>query len=56
MGNLRLNTYDLGGHESARKIWKEYFPAVDGILFLVDSSNTKRFPEAKKELEEVCSQ
>ena len=23
MGNLRLNTYDLGGHATARKIWKD---------------------------------
>ena len=55
MGNIRFNTYDLGGHESARKIWKDYFPAVDGVIFLVDSSDPERFKEAKKELEEVCS-
>ena len=50
MGNLVLNTYDLGGHETARKIWKDYFPAVSAILFLVDSVDTKRFPEAYTEL------
>ena len=53
MGNLVLNTYDLGGHETARKIWKDYFPAVNAILFLVDSVDTKRFPEARKELENI---
>lgn len=54
MGNLRLNTFDLGGHESARKLWTEFFPTVDGIIFLVDSADPSRFPEAKKELHDVC--
>ena len=53
MGNLKLNTYDLGGHETARKIWKDYFPAVHAILFLVDSVDVNRFPEAKEELEKI---
>ncbi len=55
MGNIKFNTYDLGGHETARKIWKDYFPAVDGILYLVDSADIKRFPESKKELENVLA-
>ena len=53
MGNLVLNTFDLGGHETARKIWKDYFPAVHAILFLVDSVDVNRFPEAKTELEKI---
>ena len=53
MGNLVLNTYDLGGHETARKIWKDYFPAVNAILFLVDSVDVNRFPEAYKELNDI---
>src|SRR4051812_12368472 len=53
LGNIRFNTFDLGGHETARKIWKDYFPAVDGIMFLIDSSAVDRFPEVKEELEGV---
>ena len=53
MGNLVLNTFDLGGHVTARKIWKDYFPAVNAVLFLVDAVDVKRFPEAKQELESI---
>ena len=53
IGNIILNTYDLGGHLTARLIWKDYFPNVNAILFLIDSVDTKRFNEVKTELENI---
>ena len=53
IGNIILNTYDLGGHETARKIWKDYFPGVNAILFLIDAVDVNRFNEAKKELDNI---
>lgn len=43
----------MGGHEAARKTWRNYVSDVDGIIYLVDASNVKRFEESRNELQGV---
>ncbi|KAJ4459108.1 putative GTP-binding protein SAR1B [Paratrimastix pyriformis] len=55
IGNLRIGAHDLGGHEEARLVWKEYYHGVNAVVFIVDAVDRMRFPEAKRELDRLLN-
>ena len=48
--NLKFNVWDVGGQSKIRPLWKHYFPSTEGVIFVVDSCDSERFDEARKEL------
>ncbi|KAL0213155.1 hypothetical protein RCL1_006781 [Eukaryota sp. TZLM3-RCL] len=50
MGSLRIDAIDLGGHDSARRAWREHYVGASAVVFVVDAADPSRFNEAREEL------
>jgi len=49
-GKLRIKAFDIGGHLTARRLWRDYYANVNGMVFVVDAADRTRFVEAEEEL------
>ena len=47
---ISFNCWDIGGQERVRPLWRYYFQGIDAVIFVIDSSNIERIPEARREL------
>jgi GTP-binding protein SAR1 len=50
IGSTLLAITDIGGHQQARRLWRDYMFSSARLIFLIDASNRERLPEARYEL------
>mmetsp|Transcript_10264 Transcript_10264/g.31627 ORF Transcript_10264/g.31627 Transcript_10264/m.31627 type:complete len:170 (+) Transcript_10264:1-510(+) len=48
-----LNIWDIGGQQTIRTYWRNYFEVTDGIIWVVDSADTWRLDTCRDELKEL---
>lgn len=57
VGKVKFTCWDLGGQNKIRSVWENYLKSADGIVYVVDISDTIRYEEAgyhlRKSLESV---
>lgn len=45
-----LNIWDVGGQQSLRAYWRNYFESSDGLIWVVDSNDSGRLLDCRREL------
>ncbi|XP_077998778.1 ADP-ribosylation factor 4-like [Glandiceps talaboti] len=54
--NVDFVTWDVGSRDKMRPLWRHYYQNTDGLIFVIDSGDRERFPEAKEELERLVQE
>ncbi|KAJ3451409.1 adp-ribosylation factor-like protein [Anaeramoeba flamelloides] len=49
----QLVFWDVGGQQTLRSYWRNYYEETDGLVWVVDSSDTRRLKDCKKELDKL---
>ncbi|NXN94056.1 ARL11 protein, partial [Rhinopomastus cyanomelas] len=52
---VSFNLWDVGGQDSLRASWPDYLEGINTLIFVLDSTDTARLPEAMAALEETLS-
>ncbi|VWU52965.1 ADP-ribosylation factor, putative [Hepatocystis sp. ex Piliocolobus tephrosceles] len=54
--NYFINIWDIGGQKSIRHYWKNYYENVDGIIYVVDSTDLYRLQLCSYELKQILKE
>ncbi|KAG7393541.1 ADP-ribosylation factor-like protein 2 [Phytophthora pseudosyringae] len=54
--DFKLNVWDVGGQQTIRSYWRNYFEQTDGLVWVVDSADRRRLEDCKRELTSLLTQ
>eukprot|EP01088_Endostelium_zonatum_P001143 TRINITY_DN11433_c0_g1_i1.p1 TRINITY_DN11433_c0_g1~~TRINITY_DN11433_c0_g1_i1.p1 ORF type:complete len:177 (-),score=40.13 TRINITY_DN11433_c0_g1_i1:71-601(-) len=54
--NVRFDCWDAGGQTKFRRLWHHYCQNSSGVIFVIDSTDRDRLPEAKEELYRILKE
>lgn len=53
---FKLSVWDVGGQKALRPYWANYYENTDALVYVIDSSDSKRLKEAGEELENLLGE
>jgi len=54
--NISFTVWDVGGQDKIRPLWRHYFQNTQGLIYVVDSSDSERIAEAHSELNKMLKE
>lgn len=55
INNVSMFIYDTPGQDKFKDLWKPYLKNQDGLIFVLDIADTKRFPTAQALLHNIVN-
>jgi len=53
---FKLTVWDVGGQESLREYWTNYFEGTDALVYVIDSADRRRMEETGVELQQLLDE
>lgn len=53
---MEVAVWDVSGQDKARPFWRHYYRGTSGVLFVVDSNDRQRLPNARAELQAILDE
>merc|ERR1719251_661922 len=44
--NIKFTTWDVGGQDKIRPLWRHYYIGTDAVIFVVDSNDRERIDDS----------